>query len=842
MQQNDEDLAFEEEVLRNRFSVRHWLRYIDHKKGDNDAVLMLFERGLKEMPGSFKLWIRYLRHRVQQTTDKSVSDPVFQDTNNCFERALVFMHKMPRVWIEYLTLLINQCLVTQTRRTFDRALQSLPITQHTRIWPLYLKFVQMYDIPETAIRVYNRYLKLQPEDAESFVEYLIKAGRLDDAAVRLAEIVNDERFLSRAGKSKFQLWSELCELVSRNPDDMKSLNVEAIIREGVRRYTDQQGRLWNALAEFFTRSGLFEKARDVYEEGMMHVTTLRDFSQIFDAYAQSEERMINALMESDLDDELELELRLARYEDLLERRPLLMNSVSLRQNPHNVDDWLKRVSLLEGKPVEIISTFLKAVHAVDAKQAIGKLSNLWIEFAKFYEINGQASDARVVFEKGVEASFVKVDDLANIWCEYAEMELRNHNPKGALRVMERATATPKKKAGFYDTSEPVQNRVYKSLKLWSLYADLEESFGTFKSTKAVYDRIIDLRIATPQIIINYGMYLEEQKYFEEAFRAYEKGVDLFRFPLVYDIWNVYLTKFLQRYGGSKLERSRDLFEQCLTSCPPQFAKGFYLLYAKLEEEHGLAKHAISIYDRAVSAVDKSDQLEMYNVYIEKAGELFGITHTRSVYEKAIENLAEDDAREMCLRFADLERKLGEIDRSRAIYAHCSQMCDPRTTGNFWNAWREFEIKHGNEDTIREMLRIKRSVQATFNTQVNFMASSFVAASTNDSMKALDAEADQGLEQEQEDDLLSQAASITAAPLLSGTKDIRFVKSTAQVLVSEQMLVNPDEIDLNDEEDEGDDETDAGKDILVQQKSVPKEVFGRLASDSQENDDNGMTQV
>ena len=28
--------------------------------------------------------------------------------------------------------------------------------------------------------------------------------------------------------------------------------------------------------------------------------------------------------------------------------------------------------------------------------------------------------------------------------------------------------------------ETVQSRVHKSLKVWSLYADLEESFGTFK--------------------------------------------------------------------------------------------------------------------------------------------------------------------------------------------------------------------------------------------------------------------------------------------------------------------------------------------------------------------------
>lgn len=131
---------------------------------------------------------------------------------------------------------------------------------------------------------------------------------------------------------------------------------------------------------------------------------------------------------------------------------------------------------------------------------------------------------------------------------------------------------------------------------------------------------------------------------------------------------------------------------------------------------------------------------------------------------------------MCLRFADLERKLGEIDRARAIYAHASQIADPRVSeihsdliilnwmaklsdtvlyyifisyykvliilqkiynkiflfqvaANFWQVWKEFEIKHGNEDTVREMLRIKRSVQAIYNTQVNFMSAQMLAASS-----------------------------------------------------------------------------------------------------------------
>lgn len=200
-----------------------------------------------------------------------------------------------------------------------------------------------------------------------------------------------------------------------------------------------------------------------------------------------------------------------------------------------------------------------------------------------------------------------------------------------------------------------------------------------QTCKAVYDRILDLKIATPQIIINYGLFLEEHNYFEEAFRAYEKGIALFKWPNVYDIWNTYLTKFLQRYGGSKLERARDLFEQCLENCPSKYAKSLYLLYAKLEEEHGMARHAMAVYERATSAVLPEEMFELFNIYIKKAAEIYGVPKTRQIYEKAIELLDEAKSREMCLRFSEMETKLGEIDRARAIYAHCSQMCDPRVS-------------------------------------------------------------------------------------------------------------------------------------------------------------------
>ena len=74
--------------------------------------------------------------------------------------------------------------------------------------------------------------------------------------------------------------------------------MDPIIRGGVQRFTDMVGQLWCSLADYYTRAGHFEKARDVYEEAIQTVTTVRDFGQVFDAHAQFEEGMVNSKMEA----------------------------------------------------------------------------------------------------------------------------------------------------------------------------------------------------------------------------------------------------------------------------------------------------------------------------------------------------------------------------------------------------------------------------------------------------------------------------------------------------------------------------------------------------------------
>jgi pre-mRNA-splicing factor SYF1 len=109
--------------------------------------------------------------------------------------------------------------------------------------------------------------------------------------------------------------------------------------------------------------------------------------------------------------------------------------------------------------------------------------------------------------------------------------------------------------------------LYHNTTLWCLYIDLERNFGTFETTRTAYRRMLDIKLITPYILLNYAELLENNHYYEESFKVYETGVTVFFWPGAYDIWLIYLSKFVERYGGDKLERARDLFEKVLVSVP-----------------------------------------------------------------------------------------------------------------------------------------------------------------------------------------------------------------------------------------------------------------------------------
>lgn len=644
-------------------------------------------------------------------------------------------------------------------------------------------------------------MQVHPEDAEDFIELLVQTRRYTEATKKYIDILNNAKFNSKHGKGHYELWSELVDVMVEHASSVEAsfdtgINPERIIRSGIARFADQRGKLWVGLATYWIRRGSFDRARDVLEEGITTVMTVRDFTLIFDSYTEFEESIIGTLMESaaaraeqGMEDEsadLELDIRMMRFEHLMDRRPFLLNDVLLRQNPNSVPEWEKRALLWGKNKKEVAQTYTDAIAAISPKRAVGAFHQLWANYAKFYEEGGDIRNARIIMEKAVKVPFKSVAELADMWIEWAEMELRNENFDDAVRIMAKAVQAPKRSTvDYFDETLSPQQRVHKSWKLWSFYVDLVESVSTLDETRKVYERIFELRIATPQTVANYANLLEEASYFEESFKIYERGLDLFSYPVAFELWNMYLTKAVDRKIG--IERLRDLFEQAVEDCPPKFAKTIYLMYGNLEEERGLARHAMRIYERATRAVADEDRADMFNFYITKSASNFGLPSTRPIYERSITVLPDAEAKDMCLKFADMEKRLGEIDRARAIYGHASQFSDPRTNPDFWTKWEQFEVQHGNEDTYKEMLRIKRSVQAQYNTDVNFIASQALArgqqrqgspgGTNGDAMSALERQ------------LRAPAGFVAAStgPIQKGNIDAEPVVAS-----------NPDAIDIDDD--------------------------------------------
>jgi len=856
-----EGAAYEGELLRNPYSARTWIAYLGTR---SDAPFkerrLIYERAVRLLPKSYKLWRAYLGDFEEEVRGRWTTSGRAVVVRRTYERALLHNSKMPRLWLDYVIVLRKMGEGSELRRTFDRALQALPITQHAKIWPEFIEWaVEDLRCPKTVSVAYKRYCMFEPQRREAWSEYLIEHGDFGKAVELLVDCVDDPDFVSPAGKSKHQLWMRLCDLCAAHPEDVPpSLNFDKVVRSGLARFTDEVGRLWCKLADYYIRSGRFEHARQVYEEACTTVVTARDFGLAFDAYAQFEESVLTAKMkaldeagsddDSDagdpyhVDPKVDVDLRLARLEHLMQRRPLLLSSVLLRQNPHNVAEWHARAKLCGDDATKAVECFSDAVKTVHPLKATGKPHTLWTAFAEFYEKNGDLANARVVLQRATEQPLASVDDLASVYCWWVEMELRNDCHDEALDVARKGVLEPpaaaRKRRGGNARDAPVQERVHRSAKLWSLYLDLEESLGTLESAKAAYDRCLELRVATPQIALNYARLLEEHEYFEDSFAACERGVALFRWPHVRELWAHYLERFESRYGGSKMERTRDLYEQALKGAPPADAASLYVKYATLEEKHGLARRALAIYERAALGAPEASALSAWRLYAAKVERAFGAPKARGVYERAVQALqVDDDCKRICLDFAKLEQGLGEVDRARALLAHGSQFADPRLDDHYWQTWRAFEVDHGNEDTFREMLRVKRSVETARSAQ-NYVADTLLKA---DKPLMTDAEANARLAAAGE---LDTGTKRSAAEGGAAETEMEALERQAARIVEAQKAAekpaapaaDPNEIDLDDDEDEDDGEAD---DSVLAQKPVPAAVFGGLQAPAAPAEDEGL---
>lgn len=340
--------------------------------------------------------------------------------------------QLPRLWLLYISLFSHaECpapfCFTHARRTFDRALRTLPPSLHSRIWVRYLLWAEGVG-GSACVAVFRRYLAVDPSVTEHYVSLLLAPSNSDKRPLEAAKLLlslarkaQRGEFTSTEGKSSHQLFVEWLEVIENyaeevgidvdetmanqkareekaaaeatvnaeqheqpasvngplirfsgpavaiskdgkplpaydedeDPTSSRRLDIEKIVeKDGLDVYKDQAGRLWTGLATYWIKRGEFDRATTTFERGLASSLTVRDFTQIIDAYAEFSESVVSALVEAipDLDEdkaetEQEADELMGAFADLMDRRPFLLNDVLLRRNPNDVQEWEKRVAL-----------------------------------------------------------------------------------------------------------------------------------------------------------------------------------------------------------------------------------------------------------------------------------------------------------------------------------------------------------------------------------------------------------------------------------------------------------------------------------------------------------------
>jgi pre-mRNA-splicing factor SYF1 len=170
------------------------------------------------------------------------------------------------------------------------------------------------------------------------------------------------------------------------------------------------------------------------------------------------------------------------------------------------------------------------------------------------------------------------------------------------------------------------------------------------------------------------------------------------------------------------------------------------------------------------------------------------------------------------------------------------MADPRRLPEYWKKWHDFEVSHGNEETFREMLRIKRSVQASFST-VNYnaigMDQDLNPLSDEQAMSMI---ADQeGVDYNQirrKEEASNNNVFVSQKKRSAGDAQLEDVENRVAKLrkatgaAFEHEHAGDDEIDIDDlenEEDDGDAPSSRSPVQHVSTKAIPTAVFGGLVN-------------
>ncbi|OII73969.1 HAT domain-containing protein [Cryptosporidium ubiquitum] len=538
------------------------------------------------------------------------------------------------------------------------------------------------------------------------------------------------------------------------------------------------------VAQIFMRLADWEQVKSTFNFGVENCHFVYDFITIYDSLMmfstihlsrvlKSSQNLDSSSSPMDEDPQEIIKKSISDLERVIEEHKRLLFRTLVKSDTNNVSRWIEYINVLiqeetkekKSHPsLKVVKIFEEAIDTIDFSKVKDKSKNiLWVFYASYMTSaidNGHdrldldknrsgKSDqlidlARDIFERGLSEDYI--EDYSLIWTEWIEMELRFGNFEEALNLSRRSICMAK---------EQKSRITLRSSRIWHLAADLEMSFGTLESTRVLIEDLFESGMVTASLSVTFGAYLRSKECYEESFSLYERSMNCLTIQYSFGLWLDYIDSFIFHhnnglsiyklfdeadtdsieYGNSKIDRLRDVFDQCLESLLNwkkaninEKDRKYYLncvfiaysVYSAYEAKIGRVSRAFDIFNKAMDELEDHDQhkLNLYSRWIKLTLKCRDISYTREIFDKAIDDIkASDLIIRLALRYVNFELNMGEVNRVRSIFIFAGDLIPNIYLVNehieifnrFWNTWNQFEVEYGNEDTIKDMLRAKKNV-------------------------------------------------------------------------------------------------------------------------------------
>lgn len=764
-------VAFEEALLKNLENESLWLDYYQANESSLERSIFILDRAVSSLPASYTLWNVYLL----LPWGEEDGDILLQ----LYQRALQTLNSEPGIWLRYLQLVKSKKDFSAYGSALDLALNNLHASHHADLWKSYLG-VANSKRGSFGANVYKRVFQIQatqrnpfPVDRCECVLKVAQFGDLNSALTLYSQIPRNE--IKNAEQDSYFV-SIFLDLLISHGSFADHDYLERIALDAALDLPEKKAKFVLKIAMYYEKRLVFNKARHYFNLALLQATNMKALALTFEQYTDFLEHEIISLKSKNLIDEAEMKLRL--YENFVEQQKILANDMLLRTEPNNVDLWLDRAEIFRGekKTNEIIAslvTAIKSVNPLEAHSRKGKsLADIWSCYANLYISLGDNNTARLIYSRAVKSQYKSADELANIYIMWSELALESSDDE-ALEIVEQVLYTIPSNASEIevdDISRPIQERVFKSVHLWSFYIDLLTSMShedkLTKKLRSAYEAMMSLGVITLRLVFQYADFVLAQKDYAGAYSIYELSISKFNSPTpCFKIWMAYLEKIV----SVEKEESKilDVFDRCLASnLPGHLIADVFKMYSQFLQTRGSLAKSIKILSQAVERLSQAysqktmstenaykvvdDKYEIYLILFDSISlKLKDVDLLRSTITNAVQDtqLSLPMVIELSLKYARFELDLGEIGRARALLKHASSLAHPssRLMEPVWKEWTEFEARNGTEYTYKDMLSFKRVVANEFealqdySSEINPMG--FVKADTIQKVEAIQATQD-----------------------------------------------------------------------------------------------------